>query len=340
MREAILYDRLKDKRVRCNVCRRRCIISPGKYGYCKTRLNKDGILYTLIYGKVSSFSLNPIEKKPLYHFYPGTIYFSLGSLGCNFKCPGCQNWDISHVSVEKIITGAKKITPEESIAMSIRYRCQGISWTFNEPTIWLEYTLDGARLAKKRGLYTVYVTNGFITPEGLAVIGQYLDVFRVDIKGFSEATYKRISGVNALSGVLESTKLAMHKYHMWVECVTNITPGINDDEDELEAMARWIKDELGADTPWHVTRFYPWLELSNIPITPLNKLKRIQKIGYNTGLHYVYLGNVPGDPGENTYCYTCRELLIERDGFTVTKLNIKDNKCPNCGTEIYGRFNN
>jgi len=338
MKEAILYEKLRNQSVKCGVCRHRCIIAPGKRGYCKTRLNKDGILYTLIYNKVSSWSPNPIEKKPVFHFYPGSLCFSMGTLGCNFRCPGCQNWEISRAIAEEAGAGTENITPEQSIRMAFEHSCQGISWTFNEPAIWLEYTLEGARLAKEKGLYTVYVTNGFITPEGLELMSPYLDVFRVDIKGFSEQTYKKISSVKAFSGVLESTVLAKRKYGMHVECVTNVTPTVNDDEGELKRMAEWIRDELGPDTPWHVTRFFPYLDLSHLPETPIQKLERVRKIGFDAGLHYVYIGNVPGHPGEHTYCYSCGELLIEREIFWIRKFNIKDSKCPRCGTAIYGRF--
>ena len=338
MIETILYDKLEDNKVRCNICRHRCMVPIGKYGYCRTRMNRDGILYTLIFGRVSSFNANPIEMKPLFHFFPGSLCFSMGTSGCNFRCPGCQNWEISRMSVEESGAGTEKITPEESIALAVRYKCQGISWTFNEPAIWLEYTIDGAKRAKEKGLYTAYVTNGFITPEGLDSISPYLDAFRVDIKGFSEETYKKISSVSAWSGVLDSAKRAKHTHNMHVECVTNVTHGINDDENELLEMAQWIRDELGPDTPWHITRFYPHLDFSNIPITPISNLERIRRRGLDAGLRYVYLGNVPGHPGENTYCYTCKEMLIERKGYLVMKFNIKNGRCPECGTEIAGIF--
>jgi len=242
------------------------------------------------------------------------------------------------MSATQSFAGTQEITPEESVELALSYKCRGISWTFNEPAIWLEYTLDSAKLAKERGLYTAYVTNGFITPEALELISPFLDAFRVDIKGFSEKTYTRISSVNAFSGVLDSAKRAKHTYGMHVECVTNITPGINDDDDELREMAHWIKDELGPDTPWHVTRFHPHLDFSNILATPVSKLERIRRLGFDEGLRYVYLGNVPGHPGENTYCYNCNKLLIERRGFSVTKYCIEDGKCPECGTEIAGIF--
>lgn len=334
LKEAILYEKLKDKKVKCGVCRHRCVIAEGKHGYCGTRLNKAGTLYTLIYNRVSSIHTDPIEKKPLFHFYPGSICMSLGTLGCNFRCPGCQNWEISHAFVDEKVAGTQQLTPQASIDLSLRHNCKGISWTYNEPTIWLEYTLDGARLAKEKGLYTVYVTNGYITPEALELMSPYLDAFRVDIKGFSSQAYKKISSVDALEGVLDSTKLAKHKYGMHVECVTNVTPTINDDEDELKNMAKWICKELGPETPWHVTRFYPYLDLSHLSTTPISKLEKVRKIGIESGLYYVYMGNIPGHEGENTYCHKCGHLLIKRDGFLITKFDLKAKKCPKCGTEV------
>jgi len=334
LKEAILYEKLEDKKVRCNVCRHNCVVANGNLGFCRTRINSNGILYTLIYGKVSSLNSDPIEKKPLFHFYPGSLCFSMGTLGCNFRCPGCQNYEISHARADTFVVGVENISPEEAVSLALKNKCQGISWTYNEPAIWLEYTLDCAKLAKKKGLYTVYVTNGYMTPEALEVMSPYLDAFRVDIKGFSEETYQKISGVKALAGVLDSTKLAKKKYNMHVECVTNVTPTINDDENELRELARWICKELGPETPWHVTAFYPYLDLSDLPPTPVSKLEKTREIGFKEGLHYVYIGNVPGNEGENTYCEKCKNLLIERSGFWVSKVNLKDNKCPKCGAQI------
>jgi pyruvate formate lyase activating enzyme len=340
MTEAILYEKLKGNKVRCSVCRHRCQIDEGARGYCKTRHNKEGMLYTLTYGLVTSLHANPIEQKPFFHFFPGTHCFSLGSFGCNFRCPGCQNWELSRAEVEDVSTSVYRISPEDSVELTFRYGCTGISWTFNEPTLWLEYTIESARYAKKRGLYTAYVTNGFITPEGLELLGPYLDAFRVDIKAFSEDTYRRISSLpeNALPGVLDSTVRARHQYKMHVECVTNVTPGINDGEDELRGLACWIKRELGPETPWHVTRFYPCFHLSHVPMTSLKALEKIQKIGFDSGLHHVYLGNVPGHPGENSHCSGCGKLLIERKGFQVIKNRILDGRCPDCLTPVHGVF--
>jgi len=300
MQEAILYDILSDGKVRCNICQRHCTISAGTTGYCWSRINQGGRLYTLIYAQVSSISINPIEKKPVFHFFPGSQWLSLGSFGCNFRCPGCQNWEIAHSSWNSSRGKENLITPEELVHMAKKHGCLGISWTFNEPAIWLEYTLEGARLAKNQGLFTNYVTNGFITIEALDAIGPYLDVFRVDIKGFSPEAYQKIANVKDFHGILDVTKRAKHRWNMHVEVVSNIIPGINDKDEELSGIASWIREELGEDTPWHVTRFYPHLDLSHLSPTPISTLERGRKIGLDRGLFYVYLGNVPGHAGENT----------------------------------------
>ncbi len=336
--EALLYDRLEGNKIRCGLCPRRCVIEDGKRGYCLTRHNQDGKLYSLIYGQVASMSINPIEKKPVFHFYPGSRWLSLGSLGCNFRCPGCQNWQISHAEPGKGIRQTNYLSPEELIALAKKHNCLGISWTFNEPALWLEYTLDGAELAKEQGLYTNYVTNGCMTQEALDAIGPYLDVFRVDIKGFSADSYNRIGHITDFSPILEATKRAKEKWQMHVEIVTNIISGFNDDEAELEGIADWIYTELGTTTPWHLTRFFPHLELLQVSPTPIATLEKARKMAYERGLKYVYIGNVPGHSGENTYCHQCRQLLVERRVFDVVKYKIREGYCPSCGVAIPGRF--
>lgn len=333
-KEAVLYEKLKGNKARCNVCQRRCVIPEGKTGWCMTRVNEKGTLYTLIYGEVSSISINPIEKKPAFHFYPGSMWLSLGTLGCNFRCPGCQNWDIAHWK-EKEVRGTEFLSPEK--ATDLAEGCLGISWTFNEPTIWLEYTIDSARLAKERGLYTNYVTNGFITEEAFDMLAPHLDVWRVDIKGFSDKTYFRTGHIKGFRGILDITKRAKD-YGTHVECVTNVTPGFNDSEEELRSIASWIKNALGPETPWHVTRFYPHLELSSLEPTPIQTLERAWAIGREEGLWYVYLGNVPEHRLENTYCHSCGELLIERYVFDVIENKIKKGRCPKCEESIPGVF--
>jgi len=338
MVEAILYEKLADKSVQCHVCQRRCLIKDEQRGYCRTRLNRDGKLYTLIYGLVSSIMVSPIEKKPVYHFFPGSRWLSLGSYGCNFRCPGCQNWDIAHSEVKKETRLGKMTLPEELISLAQKNKCLGISWTYNEPTLWLEYTLEGARLAKKNNLYTNYVTNGFITPEALDLIGPYLDVFRVDLKGFSKDSYKKIAHVDDFSGILEVTKRAKERWKMHVEVVTNVIPGMNDREEDLRRLASWICSELGEDTPWHVTRFFPYLELSHLQPTPIETLEKTREMGLSQGLNYVYLGNVFGNKEENTFCPNCGQTLIVREGLETKEILLSQGKCSFCNQAIPGRF--
>ncbi len=334
-REAYIYEKLDNSRVRCLTCRRACVIAEGKRGWCGTRTNKEGRLYSMIYGEVSSLSINPIEKKPVFHFCPGSRWLSLGSLGCNFRCPGCQNWEIAHWKEGAMHTFY--LSPEESVSRAKAANCIGISWTFNEPTLWFEYTLDSAKCAKSQGLFTNYVTNGYIAGEAFDAIAPYLDVYRVDIKGFSEETYRRSCHIKDYSGILEMTKKA-GDYGMHVEVVTNVTPGFNDSEKELRGIASWIKSVLGPETPWHVTRFYPYLKLGHLAPTPVPDLERAWTIGKEEGLWYVYIGNVPGHKRENTYCHICGELLIERHVFDIVANKIKGGRCPRCDAMIPGRF--
>ena len=339
MKEAILYDRLSNNKVRCNICQRRCEISEGKRGYCWTRLNLKGKLYSLAYGRVSFMSVAPIEKKPLYHFYPGSSAMSFGTLGCNFRCLGCQNWDIAHTKIDLEESQTQYVSPEEAIKLAKRNGCQGMSWTYNEPTIWFEYTLDAARLSKSKNLYTTYVTNGYITPEALAMIGPYLDTFRVDLKGFSNEFYKKIANISDFSGILDVTKAAKNEWGMWVEIVTNIIPGYSDDEATLRKIASWIVNDLGEDTPWHVTQFIPHRKLSHLKPTPVATLEQAQKIGKDARLCYVYIGNLPDHPGQNTYCPDCNQLLIQRHNLGLVRNKLtSEGKCPNCAKEIPGRF--
>ncbi|MFQ5455508.1 MAG: AmmeMemoRadiSam system radical SAM enzyme [Nitrospirota bacterium] len=341
MKESILYERLDKERVKCNVCQIRCIISESQRGFCRTRLNRGGKLYTLIYGIVSSINADPIEKKPLYHFYPGSRCLSLGSIGCNFRCPGCQNWGISHAEAEESIQKKRYeacVTPDETVTLIEESSSDGIAWTYNEPTIWFEYTLEGAKRAKERGFYTVYVTNGYISKEALDIIGPYLDAFRVDIKGFSESVYKKITGIKRFEGILDAAIHAKKRWGMHVECITNITSGLNDDISHLRDIALWIVSKLGKETPWHVTRFHPHLEFSDIPPTSVSSLEKARDIGIKEGLQYVYIGNLPGHDGENTYCHGCGKLLINRRGYYISDIKIVKGRCSFCGVDIPGRF--
>jgi pyruvate formate lyase activating enzyme len=334
-KEAYLYKMLEGGKVACLTCQRKCVIQEGQKGWCRTRVSESGKLYSLIYGEVSSLSINPIEKKPVFHFYPGSQWISLGSVGCNFRCPGCQNWEIAHWKEGSMHTDY--LSPEALITQTQKTSSLGISWTFNEPALWFEYTLDGAKLAKEQGVYTNYVTNGFISENAFDMIAPFLDVYRVDLKGFSKKTYQKISHIEDFKGILEIMKKAKG-YGMHIEVVTNIIPGFNDDWKELRDLASWIKNELGPDVPWHVTRFYPYLKLINLSPTHISSLEKAWTIGKEEGLRYVYLGNVPGHKCENTYCHNCGGLLIERYVFEVIKNSITNNRCPNCNTIIPGKF--
>ncbi len=334
MREALLYEKLPQGRVRCHVCQWRCNIGPGKLGVCRVRRNIDGVLYALNYAQVSSVAVDPIEKKPLFHFFPGSRVFSLGSWGCNFHCMHCQNWQISCADLPETEGGSRTLSAEASIELTKGEHCQGIAWTYNEPNIWLEYTLDGAKLAKENGLYTVYVTNGYITPEGLDMIGLYLDGYCVDVKGFSDRFYQELAKVPRWRGILEVTKRAKEKWGMHVEVVTNIIPTMNDDDEQLEGIAIWIRDNLGELTPWHVTRFYPQHQLLHLPPTPIETLEHAYEIGKRVGLRFVYAGNVPGHERENTICYSCGNLLIGRMGYHIDIVGVEDSRCRFCGADL------
>jgi pyruvate formate lyase activating enzyme len=334
MHEALLYEKLPDSRVKCHTCQWQCRINPDKYGVCGMYQNRNGTLFNLNYARVSSVAADPIEKKPLFHFYPGTLCLSLGTLGCNFHCKHCQNWEISTANSGSLVSDCREIQPLTSIELARQHKCRGISWTYNEPVIWFEHTFDSARLAKENGLYTVYVTNGYATPEALDMIGPYLDAWRVDIKGFSDEFYKTLSGIPHWREILSVTKRAQEKWQMHVEVVTNIIPTMNDDDGQLTGIASWIKNELGELTPWHVTRFHPLHRLKNLPPTPLETIERACEIGQKAGLKFVYAGNVPGHSSESTVCYNCGKLIVARYGYQTDVKGLDGSRCRFCGAEL------
>lgn len=330
----MLYEKVGNGAVRCHICQWRCKIMPGKSGVCRMRKNVEGVLYVLNYAQVSSVAIDPIEKKPLFHFYPGTTVYSLGTWGCNFHCRHCQNWQISFGTEEDISEASRELPAQRAIDLTAAHRCAGIAWTYNEPAIWFEYTLDCAKLAKPKRLYTVYVTNGFITPEALDTIGPYLDAYRVDIKGFSDEFYRKIAKVSLWKGILEVAIRAKKKWDMHIEVVTNIIPTLNDSESELESIACWIRDSLGELTPWHVTRFYPHHMMSDLPPTPIKTLENAAEIGKRVGLQFIYIGNVPGHRGENTVCYSCGTAVVRRWGYQTEMKKLSGSRCANCGAEL------
>ncbi len=334
MKEALLYEKLPGSRVQCHTCQWRCKINAGKFGVCGAYQNIEGRLVNLNYALASSLAVDPIEKKPLFHFYPGSSVFSMGTLGCNFQCRHCQNWQISRADITTGQFECREVSPEEAVKMTLQSGCRGIAWTYNEPGIWLEYVLDTARLAKERGLYTVFVTNGYASTEALERLGPFIDAYRVDIKGFSDRFYREIPGTPKWQGILDVAKRAKTEWNMHLEVVTNIIPTYNDDDEQLRGIAGWIYGELGELTPWHVTRFHPSYRLTDVPMTPLSTLERACEIGEKAGLKFIYTGNVPGHRSENTVCYSCGKTVIERHGYRTNASGLDGSRCRFCGTDL------
>jgi pyruvate formate lyase activating enzyme len=331
MKEGMLQESLEGGKARCRVCSFRCIIPEGGTGHCRTRTNKGGKIYSLIYGTITSEAVDPVEKKPLYHFMPGSLSFSVGSAGCNFRCEHCQNWTISQADIEKVYTS--DLTPEDCVATAIAEGCKSVSWTYNEPAIWLEYAHDTARICHEKGLKTVYVTNGYATPEHLEKMKGLLDAYRVDIKSYNDDFYKKVCGAR-LQPVLDSTKLAK-KMNMHVEIINLIIPGLNDSVEELKALSKWAFENTGPDTPLHFTRFYPMYHMDHVEATPVEALERARDIAVKEGMKYVYLGNTRGHKYESTWCPSCSELLKERSGYSTTVRGLtKENRCAKCGEKI------
>ena len=329
VRESLLQERVGNK-ARCNVCARRCVIPSGGQGWCRTRENRAGTLLTLIYGDVSSQAANPIEKKPLFHFHPGSWCYTVGSWSCNFGCPWCQNWDISKVTSD----GGEFISPRRMIELTERSGCDGTSISFNEPTLSLEWSLEVFRLAKARGLYNTFVTNGYLTPEALdMLIDAGLDAMNVDIKGDFAGVRKYCKGID-VNYVWAVCRLArMRRVH--IEITTLVVPTVNDAPDVLHGIAARIAGELGPEVPWHVSGYYPAYRFA-VPPTPVRTLERAWHIGREAGLEFVYVGNVPGHRYDNTYCPQCSTLLIERRGFEVTSNKLTQGCCPWCRRSIAG----
>lgn len=333
MREALLYQRLEDSKVRCDLCNHRCLINEGKKGICHVRENRGGILYSLVYGKLCSANVDPIEKKPFFHFMPGTRSFSIATVGCNFKCLHCQNWQISQCPRDYGEIFGEEVPPQWVVREALRTGCRSISYTYTEPTIFFEYALEVAKLAREKGLKNLFVTNGYMSKEALHMIAPYLDGANVDLKAFSEKFYREICGAR-LEPVLENIA-KMKELGIWVEVTTLLIPTLNDSEEELRSIARFLRS-LGPEIPWHVTAFRPEYRVLHLPPTPASALRKARRIGLEEGLRYVYCGNVPGEEGEDTYCWNCGRLLIKRWGFSVLENSLKGGNCPQCGTKIDG----
>lgn len=344
MHECVLYEKVENKQVRCKACAHRCLIQNGKTGVCGIRGNIDGKLYLFVYSRPSAINIDPIEKKPFFHFYPGTRAYSIGTFGCNFRCKFCQNWELSQfpkaIAYGQGAEAARRaveersihLPPEEAVRQAVAEGCEGMAYTYNEPTIFTEYAVDTAKIAKEKGLYNVYVSNGFITKESIEYADAYINAFNIDIKG-DDRFYRELAGAR-LEPVLESIK-ELKKRKKWVEVTTLIIPGWNDSEEFLRWVAKFIAD-IDKGMPWHVTRFFPAYQMMDVPPTEEAKLLRAWEIGKEEGLNYVYVGNISAGEKENTYCPKCKFLLIERRGFDVVRNNIKNGKCPECGRKVEG----
>ncbi len=333
MKEAMFFKKLDDTKVQCNLCRHRCVIENGKKGICRVRENRDGTLYSLVYRKLISENIDPIEKKPFFHFHPGSTAFSIATVGCNFRCMNCQNYEISQLPRELNQIMGKDVSPETIVDNALQYQCKSIAYTYTEPTIFFEYAYETAVIAIGKSIKNVFVTNGYTTREALETIKPYLHAANVDLKSFSEETYKKLCGAR-LEQVLDCIR-SYKELGIWIEITTLIIPEINDSDAELREIAGFIK-EVGPEIPWHVSRFYPQYRLVEKPPTPIDTLRRAREIGMEAGLRYVYEGNAPGEEGGNTYCYHCKKVLIKRYGYQIMENNIVHGKCPDCNTPIDG----
>jgi len=329
----MLYEKIDGNAVRCNLCAHRCRIVPSKRGICGVRENRDGTLYSLVYGVIIAENVDPIEKKPLFHVHPGSNSFSIATVGCNFRCTFCQNHDISQMPRESGRVMGRDMTAEEIVQKAVATGSKSIAYTYTEPTIFFEFAYDVGMSARARNIKNIFVTNGFMTGEALDLISPCLDAANVDLKSFSDDFYKKYCGAR-LEPVLESVR-KMKDLGIWVEITTLIIPTLNDSDAELTRIAEFIRS-VGTETPWHISRFHPQYEMTTLPPTPLSTLHRAADIGRAAGLKYVYTGNVPGDASECTYCAQCGNLLIDRFGFHINSFNLEGGKCPKCGTPLDG----
>jgi pyruvate formate lyase activating enzyme len=335
MIESYLYKKLENKKVQCQTCAQRCFVLSEKFGVCGVRKNIDGKLYALNYGKAISESIDPIEKKPLFHYLPGSHTLSVATVGCNLRCGNCQNWQISQTvkTDKKLLDVGQNLSCEEIVSDAVKNKCPSISYTYTEPTIFLEYALDAMKLAKEKNIKNIWVTNGFMSEETLELIKPYLDAANVDLKSFDDEFYKKDCGAR-VEPILKNLKW-LKRNNIWIEITTLIIPRFSDNKEMLKNIAEFIFKELGSETPWHISAFYgeTSFKMQNLSDTPIEKINQAYNIGKKAGLKYVYAGNIAGSFMENTYCPKCNELLIERIGFYIKRFDRKG-RCGKCGDEL------
>jgi pyruvate formate lyase activating enzyme len=331
---AMHYEKLPNQKVKCLLCPRKCIVAKGHRGFCRVRENRDGEYYTLVHSNPCAVHIDPIEKKPLFQFHPGTTALSIATAGCNFTCKNCQNYDISQARPDDTIN--IDISPKGIVELALKYNTPTIAYTYTEPTVFYEYMLETAKIARRKGLLNIYHSNGYINQEALTTLVQYMDGANVDLKGFSDAFYREITG-GTLNPVLESLKI-LKKHGVWLEITNLVIPTKNDSESSIEELCTWVMSELGKETPIHFSRFYPQYKLQNVPPTPVETLKKAAEIARVCGLDYVYIGNVPGVTEEDTYCPRCGKMVIGRTGYYIHNQSIKDGRCEFCNATIAGRW--
>ncbi len=322
------------ERVRCDLCPWRCLIAEGKTGVCGVRRNSGGTLEAATYGVVSSVAADPVEKKPVFHYHPGSLVLSLGSLGCSMRCGHCQNWQISRADLEDSTVHTRRLSPTSVVELARENGCPGVAFTYNEPIIWAEFVRDCAEKCHSAGLFTIMVTNGYITREGMDFLGEHVDVWRVDVKGATDRAYRELCKIPSPAPVFEAAEAAKHRWGMHLEVVTNVVPTINDSAEELRAVASWIASGLGPDTPWHVTRFFPYLDFSHLEPTPVATLREAARIGKEEGLNFVFLGNVAEKGGEDSVCPSCGSRAVVREGYTIVESSLRNGACSQCGREL------
>ncbi len=333
--EARLWKPLKNRAVQCRLCNHYCRIAAGERGKCGVRENREGTLFSLNYGKIAAISLDPVEKKPLYHFQPGTQTLSFATMGCNLTCSFCQNWTLSQTPVEDGQIAGRAATPEQIVAEALRVKAASVSYTYSEPTIFFELMQDTARLSQRHGLKNILVSNGFMSRECLDELGPHINAINVDLKCFTEAFYKEIAGAH-LKPVTDNLKHIKHTLGWWLEVTTLLIPGRNDSPEELEQLTDFLVHEIGTDTPWHISRFHPSYKMDNVPVTGGDTLTAAYHMGKRKGLKYVYIGNMPGLNRQQTFCPGCGQRVIDRTGFTVVCPAVRNGHCAHCGATIHG----